>query len=86
MTTPLHTATTLPDLTPWIPLIVLTWMAYRLILIWLFPFAPCLRCHGAGRRRRGQYWRPCRWCQGTGRTVRLGRRIWHWVTTGSDHT
>jgi len=22
---------------------------------------------------------PCRWCQGTGQRIRLGRRAWNWT-------
>ncbi|MGH3916352.1 MAG: hypothetical protein ACRDTC_23525 [Pseudonocardiaceae bacterium] len=73
------------DLTPWLALSALAWIAWRVLLIWRFPFAPCRVCAGAARYRCGQYWRPCRRCRGTGRRVRLGRRIWHWATTSSNH-
>jgi hypothetical protein len=73
------TAAAAPDPTVVTTLVVLGVLAWRLALILLFPFAPCRSCHGAGRHRRGKYWRPCRRCGGTGRKVRLGRRVWNWT-------
>ena len=35
---------------------------------WLAPFGACRRCGGGDRL--------CRACDGTGRRVRLGRRLW----------
>lgn len=51
-------------------------------LCWAFPFAPCRRCHGVGRIRAraglfGHSVRDCRWCRGSGRRLRLGRRLWN---------
>lgn len=82
MTSPLLSATTIPDPTLLAGVAVLAAIGHRLVLIALFPYAPCRGCHGRGRSFHGQYWRPCRRCRGTGRTVRLGRRIWHWATSG----
>jgi len=60
-------------------------LGWRLLAIWLFPYAPCRHCRGTGKHRSGQYWRPCRRCRGTGRRIRLGRRIWDW-TRNTDTT
>ncbi len=60
-------------------------LGWRLLAIWIFPYAPCRHCRGTGKPRSGQYWRPCSRCQGTGRRIRLGRRIWDW-TRNTDTT
>lgn len=44
------------------------------------PFGRCVVCRGTGTRptlvlRRGVY---CRRCDGTGRRVRIVRRVWTW--------
>ncbi|GAA4554371.1 hypothetical protein [Pseudonocardia xishanensis] len=43
-----------------------------------WPYAACRRCSGSGKRRSptGKAWRPCWRCEGTGRRVRFGRRIY----------
>jgi hypothetical protein len=38
---------------------------------WLTPFGACARCHGHDRL--------CRFCDGTGLRVRLGRRAWTYL-------
>jgi hypothetical protein len=38
---------------------------------WLAPFGPCARCHHTDPL--------CRACDGTGRRVRLGRRVWTYL-------
>ena len=60
-------------------------LGWRLLAIWIFPYAPCRHCRGTGKHRSGQCWRPCPRCQGTGRRIRLGRRIWDW-TRNTDTT
>jgi len=62
-------------------LAALAFLGWRLLTIWLFPYAPCRHCRGTGKHRSGQYWRPCRRCQGTGRRTRLERRVWNWTRT-----
>ena len=79
------TVATDPDLTRLLALAVLAFLAWRLALIALFPWAPHRHCSGTGKHRSGRYWRPCRGCGGTGRKLRLGRRIWNWIHT-SDRT
>lgn len=47
------------------------------------PWGRCRKCHGIGRKitRRGRVTRAwCRRCAGTGRRVRIGRRVWTWIT------
>jgi hypothetical protein len=47
--------------------------------LYLWPFGPCLKCHGTGRnpgsnkKRYGE----CRRCKGTGRRPRLGAKLIH---------
>jgi len=89
MPTLLLTATATTGL-PWtstqlVALAVLAFLGWRLLAIWLFPYAPCRHCRGTGKHRSGQYWRPCRRCRGTGRRIRLGRRLWDW-TRSTDTT
>lgn len=79
----LLTATTTADQLPigqWLAIGVLAWLAWRLLLIVRFPNAPCGHCNGAARVKHGKYWRPCWWCRGSGRKLRLGRKVWDWVT------
>lgn len=44
----------------------------------VWPFTAHRPCHGTGKRRSpgGKAWRPCRGCAGTGRRVRVGRRVY----------
>ena len=46
-----------------------------------WPFGPCRRCSGTGRRRAplGRYFRLCHRCDGTGRRIRLGRHLWNYL-------
>jgi hypothetical protein len=47
---------------------------------WVLPFAYCRHCHGVGSRLAGivrKTPRVCRWCRGTGRRMRFGRRVWN---------
>jgi len=64
-------------------LAVLGFLAWRLALITLFPFGPHRPCKGSGKRWNGKHWRPCRGCKGTGRRLRLGRRVWNWTQTSA---
>ncbi|GAA0734622.1 hypothetical protein Drose_28930 [Dactylosporangium roseum] len=48
-----------------------------LLACWLWPFVPCRRCKGDGKRRAlfgGRAFGICRRCDGTGRQLRPGRR------------
>jgi hypothetical protein len=46
---------------------------------WVWPFKPCPRCHGSGKRRSpaGRAFRLCRRCEGTGRRLRVGRWLYN---------
>lgn len=47
-------------------------------LVW--PFARCVICDGRGHHSPSstrRISRPCRWCRGTGRRLRFGRRLWN---------
>lgn len=83
MTSLLLTATTTtadsPDAGGILAVVVLVFVLWRLALIALFPYAPHGHCKGSGKNWRGGNFRPCRGCKGTGRKLRLGRRIWKYV-------
>lgn len=42
-----------------------------------WPYAPCVRCDGAGKLRSpsGRSWRSCPRCKGTGKRLRIGTRF-----------
>lgn len=47
---------------------------------WVWPFADCWRCNGAGHHRptgNRKLSRPCRRCKATGKRLRIGRRAWN---------
>ncbi|GAA2599067.1 hypothetical protein GCM10010399_32240 [Dactylosporangium fulvum] len=46
---------------------------------WVWPFKPCGRCDGTGKRRSptGRAFRLCPRCDGTGRRLRAGRWIYN---------
>lgn len=48
---------------------------------WVWPFAPCKKCDGNGKKRSpsGRAFRMCKRCKGTGRRTRTGRRIFNWL-------
>lgn len=49
------------------------------VTCWLWPYTACGRCGGSGKARSpsGKAFRDCRRCRGSGRRVRLGRRLWN---------
>ena len=51
--------------------------AWYLIKCYAVPFGPCRRCNGAGEQRGRiiRLQRECHRCAGTGRRVRIGRRL-----------
>ena len=55
--------------------------AYLAACAW-WPFLPCRRCDGSGKRRSpfDRAWRRCRRCDGSGKHVRLGRRVFDALT------
>ncbi len=59
-------------------LAALALLGIYLIAVAVYPYVPHSRCNGTGKLRSpaGTAWRPCNGCQGTGRTLRAGRRIW----------
>jgi len=59
-------------------------VAVPLVLVgsgWLRPFPDCHFCGGKGYRKRwfSKRLRPCRRCNGIGRRLRRGRRIYNWA-------
>ncbi|WP_446218813.1 hypothetical protein [Micromonospora sp. IBHARD004] len=61
-------------------LAVLLWYAGSCILR---PFRDCWLCDGRGHHRstrkgrRSRLSRPCRWCNHSGKRLRIGRRLWN---------
>ncbi len=57
-----------------------------LVACWIWPFAACWRCKGAGKflSPSGRAWRYCRRCNGRGARLRVGRRVWNWITDFHD--
>lgn len=53
------------------------WLAVYAFAAWVWPFTACRKCHGGGKLRSpsGRNWRRCKRCGGTGRRLRLGRKI-----------
>lgn len=51
--------------------------AYIAACVW-WPWTGCARCDGTAKLRSptGKAWRDCPRCAGSGRKVRLGRRLW----------
>ncbi|MDH6460879.1 hypothetical protein M2302_001045 [Micromonospora sp. A200] len=44
------------------------------------PFRDCWLCDGKGHhrsKRKSKLSRPCRWCNHTGKRLRIGRRLWN---------
>jgi hypothetical protein len=58
------------------------WFVVYVAACVLWPNGPDPKCKGTGKRKSptGVYWGDCRRCGGSGKRVRLGRRIWDSVT------
>lgn len=65
--------------TVFVTLLVLVRIGWYVLSCWRWPLGRCLCCSGAGRhaRKDGKVFRNCRWCKGTGRRWRIGRRMWN---------
>jgi hypothetical protein len=60
--------------------------AFYLIMCAAFPFGHCRRCNGAGKLYSPIFhktFRLCPRCDGTGRRVRIGRRVYEYLR--SEH-
>jgi hypothetical protein len=67
-------------------LAALGYAAFYLALCAGYPFGNCRRCKGSGKRHNpffGGGHRLCNRCAGTGRRVRLGRRVYEYLR--SEH-
>jgi hypothetical protein len=65
-------------------LIIAGYAAFYLTLCAAFPFGHCRRCHGTGKLYSPIFkrtFRLCPRCDGTGRRVRIGRRIYKYLRT-----
>jgi hypothetical protein len=61
----------------------LVWFVGYLLACWLWPYARCLWCKDTPGKRRspsGKAWGDCRHCEGSGKRLRVGRRIWDFTT------
>ncbi|WP_225947031.1 hypothetical protein [Plantactinospora soyae] len=56
-------------------LILAGYTAWYIVLCSVAPFGQCRRCSGR-RNSLARRHRDCRWCDGTGRRVRIGRRLY----------
>jgi hypothetical protein len=59
----------------------LGWFGGYVIACWIWPFAACRKCEGAGKFRSpsGRAWRNCKRCKGSGKRVRGGVRVAEWL-------
>ena len=60
------------------PIIIAVTLGYG-VACWIWPFKPCRRCTGTGKRRSptGRALRLCRPCRGTGLRLRAGRWLYN---------
>ena len=60
-----------------IAIVVLAFLGAYVVACIAWPWTSCARCqNGKLRSPTGKAWRDCPRCAGTGRKVRLGRRLW----------
>jgi hypothetical protein len=60
----------------------LLWGVGYLVACWLYPFAPCRRCAGSGKRRapwNRRAFRLCNRCDGDGHRLRTGRLVLNYL-------
>lgn len=63
-------------------LALLGYSAFYLLMCAAFPFGNCRACHGSGKRYSKIFtkaFRFCSRCEGTGRRVRIGRRVFEYL-------
>ena len=72
---------TLPPGTGYVALVALGVAAVYVLECWVWPWRPCPRCEGSGRRYSpdGVHWRDCRRCRRTGQRLRVGRWMWNLI-------
>jgi hypothetical protein len=58
----------------------IVWGGGYVIACWIWPFAACRKCDGAGKfaSPSGRAWRNCKRCKGSGKRVRGGVRVAEW--------
>lgn len=59
-------------------LATLSYTAWYSIMCMVAPFGRCWHCHNRKKRR------DCRWCDGTRRRIRIGRRIFEYIRAEYD--
>jgi len=54
------------------------WLVSYVARCAVWPYKPCGHCKGSGKRwsPSGTAFGVCRWCKGTGRRLRFGRRLY----------
>ncbi|MEV1331103.1 hypothetical protein AB0J20_16175 [Micromonospora costi] len=60
-------------------LVLAGWATYYVAECCWWQFGKCWCCKGRGRHHRkdGKVFRDCHWCRGSGRRLRVGRRVWN---------
>ncbi|WP_218012364.1 hypothetical protein [Micromonospora sp. WMMA1996] len=67
------------------------WTLLTIVVLWyplsclVYPHRDCRVCRGQGCHRSSgnpKLSRPCRWCGGSGKRLRLGRRAWRRIRRG----
>lgn len=63
----------------WAVLIVLLVPVVYVVECAWWPFGYCLCCKGAGKHHKtnSRVFKDCWWCGGSGRRLRVGRRVWN---------
>lgn len=85
MTATAATATDLPGL--FYAVVVTVVLAGLYVLeCWWWPYGKCGKCEGTGKRWSpdGKHFRDCPRCDGRGRRIRIGRRIWNFLRIKTD--
>ncbi len=77
--TPLSAATATPFPTGTVAVLALVLAAGYLLTSWWWPYRAHRRCRGTGKLRSpaGRAFRSCPGCGGTGRVLRVGRRLFN---------
>lgn len=66
-------------------LAAVVWLAGYAAAVRWWPYVACRKCSGASKLRSpsGKAWRICTRCRGTGRRLRLGRRVLNAFSTSA---
>ncbi len=80
--TPLAAATATPFPLGTVALVAAVLLVAYIAACAIYPFTAHGRCNGTGKLRSpsGKAWRTCRGCKGSGRKLRIGRRLFDATT------